>query len=108
MEERRALRSNEVDEASTLDPEPRSGGVTEFTSATAPGSGTTVRGAVSLGRFARPAVGRGTRLTLGPLAEPEKASGRLRAESQIEPWFALYDPAAYMRPVGARADLRGE
>ena len=31
---------------------------------------------------------RGTRLTLGPFAEPEEASGRLRAESQIEPWFA--------------------
>ncbi len=35
--------------------------------------------------------GRGTRLTIGPLAEPEKASGRLRAESQIEPWFASRD-----------------
>ena len=32
---------------------------------------------------------RGTRLTLGPLAEPEEASGRHCAESQIEPWFAL-------------------
>jgi hypothetical protein len=32
---------------------------------------------------------RGTRLTPGPSAEPEEASGRLRAESQIEPWFAV-------------------
>ena len=38
--------------------------------------------------FARPAVGRGTLLTVGPLAEPEEASGRPRAESLIEPWFA--------------------
>ncbi len=35
---------------------------------------------------------RGPHETLGPLAEPEKASGRLRAESQIEPWFASRDP----------------
>ena len=78
----------------------------EFTSVTASGSGATVRGAVSIGRFARPAVGQGTRLTLGPLAEPEKASGRLRAESQIEPWFALRERTACERPVGARAESR--
>ncbi len=56
--------------------------------ADAPGSGTTERGAVSSDPFTRPAVGRGTALTLGPLAEPEEVSGRLRAESPIEPWFA--------------------
>ena len=35
-----------------------------------------VRKAVSSGAFARRAVRRGTRLTIGPSAEPEKASGR--------------------------------
>ena len=34
---------------------------------------------------------RGTLITIGPFAEPEKASGRLCAESQIEPWFASRD-----------------
>ncbi len=43
---------------------------------------------------------RGTRLTLGPLAEPEEASARLRAESQIEPWFASRERDACMRPAG--------
>lgn len=55
--------------------------------------------------FARPAgaaVRRGTRLTrltLGPPAEPEEASGRaatdvvsVEPESQIEPWFAARTP----------------
>ena len=47
----------------------------------------------SLSKVARPASSRrGTRLTLGPLAEPEEASGRLTAESQIEPWFACARP----------------
>ena len=40
------------------------------------------------------AAGRGPRLTVGPPAEPEKALGRPRAESQIEPWFASRDPSA--------------
>ena len=35
------------------------------------------------------------RLTLGPLAEPEEASGRLRAESQIELWFASRERDAW-------------
>ncbi len=53
---------------------------------------------------------RGTSPTLGPLAEPEKALGRLRAESQIEPWFASRDrnawyssssdPSSLSRPQG--------
>ena len=48
----------------------------------------------SLQSEVRPATGlrRGTRITLGLLAEPEEASGRHRAESQIEPWFASCDP----------------
>ena len=74
--------------------------------AEAPGSGTMVRGAVSTGSLARPAVSRGTRLTLGPLAEPKEASGRLSAESQIEPWFALREPNACKRPVGSRVEAR--
>jgi hypothetical protein len=108
MEERRAVRSSEADVASTLDPEPRGSGVGKVTSPTAPGSGTTVRGAVSKRRFARSAVGRGTSSTLGPLAEPEEESGPLRAESQIEPWFALRERSARIRPAGARAESRGE
>ncbi len=47
---------------------------------------------------------RGTRLTLGPLAEPEEASGWLRAESQIEPWFASRERDACIRPVGSRVE----
>ena len=57
--------------------------------AEAPSSGTVVRGAVSTESLARPAVSRGTRLPLGPLAEPKEASGRPSAESEIEPWFAV-------------------
>jgi len=53
------------------------------------------------------AVRRGTRLTLGPLAEPEQASGRPpEAESLIEPWFAAHARAtnrACMRPIGSGA-----
>jgi hypothetical protein len=47
----------------------------------------------------RPAVVcRGTRLTPGPPAEPEEASGRLKAaESQIEPWFAPVRPETLCR-----------
>jgi hypothetical protein len=41
--------------------------------------------------------GASPRLTVGPPAEPEKALGRLRAESQIEPWFAPRDPSACTR-----------
>lgn len=33
-------------------------------------------------------------------------SGRLRAESLIEPWFAARDPSACRRPVGSEADER--
>src|SRR5439155_5075228 len=39
--------------------------------------------------------GRGTRLTLGSSAEPEEASGRLHAESQIEPWSARARPQCW-------------
>src|SRR2546430_13257328 len=47
---------------------------------------------------------RGTRLTLGPSAEPEEASGRLRAESQIEPWFPRARPSCWQFvPVGPAA-----
>ncbi len=49
---------------------------------------------------------RGTRLTLGPLAEPEEASGRLRAESQIELWFASRERDACICPVGSGDELR--
>ena len=48
------------------------------------GCGGQSRAVRSPGRQSR----RGTRLTPGPLAEPEEASGRPEAESQIEPWFA--------------------
>ena len=49
---------------------------------------------------------RGTHLTLGPLAEPEEASGRLRAESQIEPWFASRERDACIRPAGSGVESR--
>ena len=65
-----------------------------------------VRGAVSTESFARSAVSRGTRLTLGPLAEPEEASGRLRAESQIELWFAPCEHTACKRPIGSGVEAR--
>src|SRR5438552_2825446 len=87
LEERRALRSHAADAASALD-RIREAAVRVTALADAPGSGTTERGEVSSDPFTRPAVGRGTALTLGPLAEPEEVSGRLRAESPIEPWFA--------------------
>ena len=39
-------------------------------------------------------------MTIGTLAEPEKASGRSApTESQIEPWFALRVPRALTRPA---------
>ena len=50
------------------------------------------------------AVYRGTRLTVGPLARPEEASGRRRAESPIEPWSAVRDPSACKRPMGSGVD----
>src|SRR5437867_6634040 len=53
-----------------------------------------------------PQSGRGTRLTLGPFAEPEEASGRLQAESQIEPWFARARPSCWhvvQSELGAQA-----
>jgi len=89
MEERRTVRSDEVDDASflALDLESQQRG--SRYPAKAPGSGTMVRGEVSTESLARQAVSRGTRLTLGPLAEPKEASGRPYAESQIEPWFAV-------------------
>ncbi len=72
--------------------------------ADAPGSGTTERGEVSSDPFTRPAVGRGTALTLGPLAEPEEVSGRLRAESPIEPWFARRATPAESEETDAEDD----
>ena len=49
-------------------------------------------------------VCRGTRLTVGPFARPEEASGRLHAESPIEPWSAIRDPSACERPSGLEVD----
>jgi hypothetical protein len=89
MEDRREIRSDEVDNASLLEPGWTSRRRGSSYPAEAPCSGTVVREAVSTESLARPAVSRGTRLTLGPLAEPKEASGRLSAESQIEPWFAF-------------------
>ncbi len=89
MEERRRVRSHEVDDASFLAPDLESQRRGSSYPAKASESGTMVREEVSTGSLARQAVSRGTRLTLGPLAEPKEASGRLSAESQIEPWFAV-------------------
>jgi hypothetical protein len=89
MEDRREIRSDEVDDASSIESGRTSRRRRSSYPAKAPSSGTVVQGAVSTGSLARPAVSRGTRLTLGPLAEPKEASGRPSAESQIEPWFAV-------------------
>jgi len=51
---------------------------------------------------------RGPRLTLGSPAEPDEASGRLRAESPIEPWFASCDPSACHSSKSDRERNRGE
>jgi hypothetical protein len=56
----------------------------------------------------RPApVCRGTRLTPGPLAEPEEASGQPLAESQIEPWFAPVRPET-LAPCPTEPELEPE
>ena len=89
MEERRNVRSNEVDDASFLAPDLESQRRGSSYPVEAPESGTMVREEVSTESLARQAVSRGTRITLGPLAEPKEASGRFSAESQIKPWFAV-------------------
>ena len=89
MEDRRTLRSDQVDDTSFLAPDLESQRRGSSYPAKAPESGTMVREEVSTESLARQAVSRGTRLTLGPLAEPKEASGRPSAESQIEPWFAV-------------------
>ena len=89
MEERRNIRSDEVDDTSFLAPDLESQRRGSSYPVEAPESGTMVREEVSTGSLARQAVSRGTRITLGPLAEPKEASGRPSAESQIEPWFAV-------------------
>jgi hypothetical protein len=62
--------------------------------AAAPGSRTTVRWAVSVEAFRPAIVTPRHQPNHRPLAEPEEASGRQCAESQIEPWFASCDPRA--------------
>jgi transposase len=51
---------------------------------------------------------RGTLRTLGPPAEPEQAPGRPRAESLIEPWFALRDRPACSIPLRSRQPTRAQ
>ncbi len=89
MEERRNVRFDEADDTSFLAPDLESQRRGSSYPAKTPESGRMVREEVSTGSLARSAVSRGTRLTLGPLAEPKEASGRPSAESLIEPWFAV-------------------
>src|SRR3989442_14262686 len=75
-------------------------------STAAPDTGRGCGGQARNSRSPGPQSGRGTRLTLGPFAEPEEASGRLTAESQIEPWFACARPSCWQssRWIGSSSE----